>query len=1031
MSRRRKRTRKFSPSVSRAWRRRAECRLTTEYLEPRLPLTAIALLEPAANSHNADPSTVITATFDQDLDPATVSDQTFFAHATQSGPLSGDAAIAAAGTAAHLNPASDLFPGELVNLTATSGIQSTSGEPAQPRVWQFRAAVAGSSGEFATDGQSLGDHASRTVALGDLDGDGDLDAFVANSLDDNRVWLNDDGTFTSTNLPLISNSWGVELGDLDGDGDLDAFVANRDYDPNGIWLNDGDGGFTDSGQALGDHDSRGISLGDLDGDGDLDAFVVNAISGSRLWLNDGSGAFNDSGQVLGNHYSYGVTLGDLDNDGDLDAFVANLYQANHTWMNFDGVFTNSGQSLGTHSSDLGALGDLDGDGDLDAIVGNFAEGNRVWTNDGSGSFNDSGQSLGDQGTEWVSLGDVDGDGDLDAVTANYSYAISEGNRVWLNDDGVFSDSRQVLGDQLTTEVALGDLDGDGDLDIFAANVGANRIWLNQTPDRLVTLTVDNETIAEADGSAVFTAVLSEVTTLPVTVDLEISGTATELDDYTITATQIVIPVGSTTGSVTVSSVNDTLDESAETVVVDIGQVMNASESGAQQQTTTITDDDEPVGLVVNSLAATPSGFMAEFSDDLDTTALNLYDTRNGGLGPADVVLQGALTGSVAGSLIIDPSLRAVEFVKSGGALPADTYTVTLRSGVDAFKDASGMLLDGDRDGTPGGSFSDTFTISEPAANVVTISISDFVRGPGQEINLPADTTQGIPVTITGPAAMRSVSFSVDYDPARLIITAATAGLAMPAGVLTLDTSTVGTAVVTFSSPSDLPAGENVLVNLQAAAPSENASAVYRSHQVIDIHSISVTDSNSNSLPVQDGDAVYVAAYFGDVSGNGRINAGDATLVARIVALLDGGLAVFPLVDSAIASDISGNGRLNSGDAALVARFAALLSVPQIPPVPGGIVITGAGAPGGIPGNAALQLPSTASAALHIGGSQTGEEYEDDREEPPVGRSSSNEGFAMDAVRAERNDHVAERDEQDEYSVWRSAVDELLGGLWDG
>ena len=73
--------------------------------------------------------------------------------------------------------------------------------------------------------------------------------------------------------------------------------------------------------------SHGVSLGDVDGDGDLDAFVANSRTGNRVWVNDGSGIFTDSGQSLGDHYSHGVTLGDVDGDGDLDAFVANLMKA--------------------------------------------------------------------------------------------------------------------------------------------------------------------------------------------------------------------------------------------------------------------------------------------------------------------------------------------------------------------------------------------------------------------------------------------------------------------------------------------------------------------------------------------------------------------------------------------------------------------------------------------------------------------------------------------------------------------------------
>ena len=72
-----------------------------------------------------------------------------------------------------------------------------------------------------------------------------------------RVWTNDgSGTFTDSGQALgNSNSFSVALGDLDGDGDLDAMVANYDQ-PNTVWTNDGSGTFTDSGQALGSSDSQ-------------------------------------------------------------------------------------------------------------------------------------------------------------------------------------------------------------------------------------------------------------------------------------------------------------------------------------------------------------------------------------------------------------------------------------------------------------------------------------------------------------------------------------------------------------------------------------------------------------------------------------------------------------------------------------------------------------------------------------------------------------------------------------------------------
>lgn len=113
--------------------------------------------------------------------------------------------------------------------------------------------------------------------------------------------------------PPPPRSYSVSLRDVDGDGDLDAVVGNgpgnAEYagEPNAVWLNDGAGHFTDSGQRI--IGSGGtvwsityaVALGDLDGDGDLDAFIGNARSGraDEVWVHDGTGAFTDSEQRLG------------------------------------------------------------------------------------------------------------------------------------------------------------------------------------------------------------------------------------------------------------------------------------------------------------------------------------------------------------------------------------------------------------------------------------------------------------------------------------------------------------------------------------------------------------------------------------------------------------------------------------------------------------------------------------------------------------------------------------------------------------
>jgi hypothetical protein len=351
--------------------------------------------------------------------------------------------------------------------------------------------------DFVDSEQRLGEERSRNVSLGDLDGDGDLDALVGNE-GQAQVWLNDGGgTFSGSSQSLeIPSGWNMDvvLGDLDGDGDLDGLVVVFEG-PGRVLLNDGGaqggtpGAFTDSGQHLRTERSFRAALGDLDGDGDLDAYVAREHANSVL-MNDGQGLFTDSGQALGEAITADVGLGDLDGDGDLDALAGGWDEPAKVWLN-DGTGTFSKHdhdltSASVHVHGL-ALGDVDGDGDMDVSFA-VASGhpNQVWLNDGTGAFADSGQKLHSALAHGIAMGDLDGDGDLDAVLANGASSGAP-NAVWLNDGrGSFSGDLS-LGREYSADVALGDLDGDGDLDVLAANtyhpnqIGKpNTVWLNGT-----------------------------------------------------------------------------------------------------------------------------------------------------------------------------------------------------------------------------------------------------------------------------------------------------------------------------------------------------------------------------------------------------------------------------------------------------------------------------------------------------------------------------------------------------------------------
>ncbi len=379
------------------------------------------------------------------------------------------------GTTASLDPALEFAAGELVSVTATTAIRSASGAvlPELPHVWQFRAATTEGTGNFLTTDQPLSSsYEIEAIAPGDFDGDGFVDIVAVG--EGYEIWRNTgNGTYAGFGTYAGGGSaYDVDVGDLNGDGYPDFFVAEGG--PNQVWLNNpgSPGQFSLWQNTLGAADSEAVRLGDVDGDGDLDAYVANWAVSDQVWLNNGTGIFTSSGQALDTSRGTDVELGDLDDDGDLDAIVISARddEADSVWSNNgSGVFTLATTIPASKSRDV-ALGDIDGDGDLDcylALAHNLAlppESDLLLINQGGFAFTPLIPSY--THSTSVDLGDMDSDGDLDALL---------GGLIYLNDGfGNFTFTGQY-----TSRGYLADTNADGALDVVGES-GGPIVWLNET-----------------------------------------------------------------------------------------------------------------------------------------------------------------------------------------------------------------------------------------------------------------------------------------------------------------------------------------------------------------------------------------------------------------------------------------------------------------------------------------------------------------------------------------------------------------------
>jgi hypothetical protein len=298
---------------------------------------------------------------------------------------------------------------------------------------------------------------------------------------------------------------GIAVFDLNNDGFEDLYLTGGS-EPDKLFLNDGDGTFTDISASsailsIAGLQTVGVTTGDIDNDGDRDIFVTTTRTDHNiLFLNNGDTTFTDislSAGITDTTWSTSVTMGDYNNDGYLDIYVANYaeYVTNpffltissgigNTLYQNNGDFTFTDVSIASGTSDLGtslavAFTDFDSDQDVDLLLGNdFGynyEPNALFQNNypindfsnvASTTFTDD-----EIDAMGIAIGDFDEDGDFDYYISNMM-----GNLLHIRNSGMtFSESAFTALVQVDSLVSWGtfffDYDNDTYLDLFVANGG--------------------------------------------------------------------------------------------------------------------------------------------------------------------------------------------------------------------------------------------------------------------------------------------------------------------------------------------------------------------------------------------------------------------------------------------------------------------------------------------------------------------------------------------------------------------------------
>lgn len=435
---------------------------------------------PVSQSLVTAPGDAIHIMFDQPIDEATVTPNTFQVYGRWSGPMQGTYSFHSGSTVIKFTPDRDFFYGEWIRVGLSSGIQSAVGIPlTNGYSFNFWTKALPASLDLNFEGQidmrlpGEGQITCYGAYAGDVNDDefSDLVVIVEDS-DDIRVLLSDGPNgydpFIIFELPPVQGPSTNEGADFNHDGLIDMAIGSTYSDQVNVLMGDAITVFGNQHNYQTGQGVRGLAVADFNGDGWEDIVTANrAASTISVLINDGTGLFQPAVNIdTGLQNETAIAATDLNNDGYVDLLVGG-YTSNLIMSLLNdgtGNFTTSDVATSTGGPWMIAIGDVNGDSFVDVAVANsLTHRIAIIMTDGNGGLNFDAYYDVDTFPVAIDLGDIDGDGDLDFISSN----VGGPNFILMENDGsgTFINPRIYPSPAGASCATIHDRNNDGALDI--------------------------------------------------------------------------------------------------------------------------------------------------------------------------------------------------------------------------------------------------------------------------------------------------------------------------------------------------------------------------------------------------------------------------------------------------------------------------------------------------------------------------------------------------------------------------------------